>query len=374
MDLFTYAPGLAVAQGMNVGFNSVGQSIQNDRMRQVVDEWNANENLRNLQRRGLEQQTATMNELNQDAFDHLNALRGKQGALLSGVPTAYMDVLNTTQPLPQGMTRRLSSDQKTIEIVDPTGQVRGTTPNLTGQAAYDAVLMRGQNLAAQAAGIRDQQMKEAELANRLALAQLDFQGRLALAGMRGAGGGSGGSGGKGGSDPFKAGNFNLDEFAKLGDMGIRLVGDPNIPVDENGKIKTDNLTPEQYQSLQQMRLDFSNRAARIMLNNAGMPPAIAALVAADEIKRERHLGNVNNLALGQLDAVMKLGKRARSLTPSVSTPAPSVGYETGVDGWYTPPRGTGIFGNLWRDFQTGAQQRNAENAARVKARDKNKKQ
>lgn len=198
-DMWAVVPTIDPGKAMDSGFRSVGTSIDNDMKMRQREDWDANEHLRELIREGKEQTQFAQNYLEKPVLGNLIELQRNRAALYSGRPDAYVNILNRMDALPDGFTRKLSQDGRIIETVDPTGQIVGTQPNLTGQAAEDAILSRNTKLLDQLNNLNQRNQFEAHLNHQLEMMKLQLQNRLDMFGMGlRSGGGRGGVAGAGG--------------------------------------------------------------------------------------------------------------------------------------------------------------------------------
>ena len=265
-NLFDHVPGLSLAQGLQAGFQAAGTGLQNQQRIDALKDWRDNAAIRELTRVANEQKLRTNNQL--DAASN-NVLLGiqKLRPQLYGSPDGYIQALNQISPLGNGLTRRLSSDNKTIETVNSLGQVLGTTPNLMGQAAENALLNAGGiSLSSRAQQLPEREKADAKNQVDLLIAKMhgDTQRDVAELGLKAARvGAAGGHGGKGlgGDGNIK---FSAEEYTKLlNSMVWQLdVATPGmkLPYDsKTGHVDMSQVTnPDQYARLAQLT-DAANR-------------------------------------------------------------------------------------------------------------------
>ena len=267
-DLFSRRPGLALAQGLQAGFQAVGAGLQNADNIRKLSEWDKNAALRDLTRQAATDQLQTSIPINAAANKTLLEIQ-KMRPLLYGRPDGYLQVLNQISPAGQGMTRRISADGKTIETIDPIGAVVSTTPNFTGRAAENALLNAGGiSLIDRAKGLPAQEQADAHNQTQILLERMRRQSAYDVAelGLRSARLMAGAGGGRGGKGAGVDGNpkFPADDYTKLlGTMIWQLdVASPGskLPYDaKTGHVDMSQVsTPEQYARLAQLT-DAANR-------------------------------------------------------------------------------------------------------------------
>lgn len=294
---FAYVPGISVAQGMNAGYQAAGAGLQNANTINQLSEFRKNAALRDVQRATALDQAQTLGVLGQQANSALRDIQAYRKDLYNS-PDGYMNAMNAIAPLGDGQTRRLSSDNRTIETIDPAGQVIGTVPNLRGQAAENALINSGGiNLYERAANLPKQEMHEADLQTKLAIAQMETDMKLQLmaAGLRGGRGGAGGAAGAGQQ------KFNPSDLLRAMPDLIRSRDFENkLAYDDKGNITFGaQTTPAQRDLYAKLENEVTNTALAGRASNLSAADIILGVMSQGHRDRADYLqrtGNVNRLA------------------------------------------------------------------------------
>ena len=291
---FSRIPGLSLAQGLQAGFQAAGTGLQNVDTINKLSEWNKNAAIRDLQRAAAQDQLATNNQLSSASNQALLGIQKLRPQLYSS-PDGYLQALNQISPVGQGFTRRLSSDGKTIETVNPLGAVVGTTPNYTGKAAENALLNAGGiSLAARAQQLPQQEEADAKNQTALMVAKMhgDAQRDVALYGLKAARAAAGAAGR--GLGPDSAPKLNAEEYKKLHQELIRQFDARNgfkLPWAKDGSVDMSMLQGNADAGA--LYADYSRRADAALMQSAqaGVQPAIATMASLAQFDRD--LGAAN---------------------------------------------------------------------------------
>lgn len=291
---FSRIPGLSLAQGLQAGFQAAGTGLQNVDTINKLSEWNKNAAIRDLQRAAAQDQLTTNNQLNAASNQTLLGIQKLRPQLYSS-PDGYLQALNQISPVGQGFTRRLSSDGKTIETVNPLGAVVGTTPNYTGKAAENALLNAGGiSLAARAQQLPQQEEADAKNQTALMVAKMhgDAQRDVALYGLKAARAAAGAAGR--GLGPDSAPKLNAEEYKKLHQELIRQFDARNgfkLPWAKDGSVDMSMLQGNADAGA--LYADYSRRADAALMQSAqaGVQPAIATMASLAQFDRD--LGAAN---------------------------------------------------------------------------------
>lgn len=294
---FSRIPGLSLAQGLQAGFQAAGTGLQNVDTINKLSEWNKNAAIRDLQRAAAQDQLTTNNQLNAASNQALLGIQKLRSQLYSS-PDGYLQALNQISPVGQGFTRRLSSDGKTIETVNPLGAVVGTTPNYTGKAAENALLNAGGiSLAARAQQLPQQEEADAKNQTALMVAKMhgDAQRDVALYGLRAARAAAAGA--ARGLGPDNVPKLTPEDSKKLHNALVQQFDALNgykLPWNKDGTLDTSMM--QGNKAAADLMADYTSRANRILLKSAqyGVQPAI---VAANEMEQYRQ--ELGNAALAQ---------------------------------------------------------------------------
>ena len=320
-DLFSRRPGLALAQGLQAGFQAVGAGLQNADNIRKLSEWDKNAALRDLTRQAATDQLQTSIPINAAANKTLLEIQ-KMRPLLYGRPDGYLQVLNQISPAGQGMTRRISADGKTIETIDPIGAVVSTTPNFTGRAAENALLNAGGiSLIDRAKGLPAQEQADAHNQTQLMIERMRRESAYDVAelGLRsarlmaGAGGGHGGKGaGVDGNPKFSAEDYtkllnNLIWQLDVSTPGSKLPYDSKTGHVDMGQV---TMNPEQVTRLAQLT-DAANRRLAAGVGQ-GAQPVYGAMAGVLDNNNQITKTNIEQARKAQEAAAEEARKRSEN--------------------------------------------------------------